>query len=44
MRCWDIKSAGGLKGKTKENGAQTDGTPGTPDNITKDQEEESIET
>lgn len=44
VRCWDIKSAGGLKGKTKENGAQTDGTPGTPDNITKDQEEESIET
>lgn len=46
VRCWDVKSAGGLKGKTKENGTQVDGASsnGAIDGIAKDPEEESIET
>ncbi len=45
VRCWDVKGAGGLKGKAKENGTQVDGAASTAsDTPTKDQEDESIET
>lgn len=45
VRCWDVKAAGGPKGKIKENGTQADGGASTqPENAPKDPEEESIET